>query len=304
MLKTGITTLEKACDPAAQRGFFGGTRKISITLYPEVCRTPNAEDRAEKILEQFMDSRRVFKRTYTQRFPDFDDRVIAIIRDHMQGPDLNLHDIAVSDGRTAVDFYAALSPLYPGLTYTASDYDPFLSIARWHDMALTFSDDGKILEICRPPFVFTRSAESRLFYPMNVLIRLYLEIVARRRARAYYDGTVVGERLQVFAPAAIKLAQDAQNFTLEKYDILTPFAQRYDLIRAMNIIDVGYFKPAELQRIAEHLRDGLRVGGLLVIGSNQDAGTLVRGGVYRRTEDGFAEIWRSGAGAAIHKYLC
>lgn len=303
MIKTGIYTLEEARDPAAQRGFFGGIRKISITLYADACRVADDEKTAERILFQFADGRNVFKRTYARRFPEFDQAAARIIRENFATDALSVHDAAVSDGRTAVDFHGTLSPLFSHLSYVASDYNPSLKIVRQGKTAVTFGEDGQVLEICRPPFVFNKVKESVLYYPLNAVARAGLKVMAASSVKAYRQGKIKGEKVMLFSPQALKLAQKDPRFTLAQHDILTPFPDRYDVIRAMNILDPAYFADDELRVAGAHVHKGLKEGGLFIAGSNHNPDSPVNGTVYRRTATGFEEVWRSGEGTPAHGSL-
>ena len=68
MIKTGLYRLEQLSSPAKIRGFFGGTRRVSITLYEKLHEMKKAEEWAEPILFNYCDARGIYKRTYACRF--------------------------------------------------------------------------------------------------------------------------------------------------------------------------------------------------------------------------------------------
>src|SRR5215472_2763499 len=72
MIKTGLYRLEQLSSPAKIRGFFGGTRRVSITLYEKLHEMKKAEEWAEQILFSYCDARGIYKRTYACRFDQFD----------------------------------------------------------------------------------------------------------------------------------------------------------------------------------------------------------------------------------------
>ena len=76
MIKTGLYRVDQLSSSAKIRGFFGGTRRVSITLYEKLHEMKKAEEWAEKILFSYCDARGIFKRTYADRFDQFDDMAI------------------------------------------------------------------------------------------------------------------------------------------------------------------------------------------------------------------------------------
>jgi hypothetical protein len=58
-------------------------------------------------------------------------------------------------------------------------------------------------------------------------------------------------------------------------------------VRAMNILHYGYFDSDSLYKIIGHIYNSLSLGGLFIEGSNENAGSPVEGGIYRKTARGF-----------------
>ena len=121
MIKTGLYRVDQLSSSAKIRGFFGGTRRVSITLYEKLHEMKKAEEWAEKILFSYCDARGIFKRTYADRFDQFDDMAIDCLgREFPASRALTMHDIGVSDGRTACDFFQKLAARFPHLSYYAA----------------------------------------------------------------------------------------------------------------------------------------------------------------------------------------
>lgn len=154
---TGIHTMD-GLRAGARQGLFGGQRRISIALYEQAVREDNADELTAEILERFGDDRGAYKRTYSDRFREFDRRSLDILRDNFS-PDrpLKVHDVAVSDGRTAVDFFELLAPVFPLLEFTASDYSNSIKIVEALGGSAAFSESGEPLEMTWPPFVHNLS---------------------------------------------------------------------------------------------------------------------------------------------------
>jgi hypothetical protein len=307
MIKTGLHRVDQLSSSAKIRGFFGGTRRVSITLYEKLHEMKKAEEWAEKILFSYCDARGIYKRTYACRFDQFDDMAIDCLgREFPANRALTVHDIGVSDGRTACDFFQKLAARFPHLSYYASDYEPSLMMLRSGKggSVVTLNKKGEAIEIVMPPFVFNLvKPENFLFYPINYAFFLFARaIVLRRTLAKYRAGNIEPLPLVLFCPAARDLAASDGRFRLLEYDLLKPHALpcRVDVVRVMNVLNSSYFDPQQLSIAVGHIFDSLALGGLLIIGSNDAAGTEVRGAIYRKLSQGFQVLAKSGADHDAH----
>ena len=305
MIKRGITKakdiLSKSITP-----FRKELKNVSITLYDQIIKEPNADELAERILLTFSDERGAYKRTYAKRFEDFDGHILSILKDNIdQSTVLSFHDVAVSDGRTAIDFFERLLAYYPNLTYVASDYNPSVFILEKGKLKVTLSHTDKILEIMYPPFVFnTIKRDHYRYYPLNHVMRFMLQhTLVKSLMRLYRSGNLKTKELLLFAPRALDKMKQDKRFILEQHSLLNPFQKQYDVIRAMNVLNPGYFSEEEFFKVLRHIYDGLLDDGLFITGSNQEGGSVVNGGIYQKTHCGFKHIWRSGQGSAIENYM-
>ena len=130
-----------------------------MTLYDQILGLPNAEFLAERILFRVSDERGARKRTYANRFEDFDSSILPLMREHF-APDVALvvADLAVSDARTSCDFFSKVAAAFPHLSYYASDYNPRVLVLDDGRLKVTLSRSHKILEIVYPPFVFNNTS--------------------------------------------------------------------------------------------------------------------------------------------------
>ena len=78
-----------------------------------------------------------------------------------------------------------------------------------------------------------------------------------------------------------------------KYETKNP------VVRAMNVLNRGYFADDDLERAVGHVRNSLEVGGFFLTGSNEGSGSRVNGAVYERSPQGFHRLYVSGAGSQI-----
>jgi chemotaxis methyl-accepting protein methylase len=90
------------------------------------------------------------------------------------------------------------------------------------------------------------------------------------------------------------------------YDILQPPSIKtpMQVIRAMNVLNPAYFDLKKLNKVVSHLFHALAEGGLLIVGSNGDAGTDVRGGIYKRVGHQFVVLMQNDLTYYPHQSLC
>lgn len=305
MLKTGIYTLEQV-KRNKFKTILGGDKRISITLYDQILNVEDSSTLAERVLLLFTDERGAYKRTYQNRFADFDKQVLEIFAANFPHTNqLQVSDVAVSDGRTAVDFFAQLSKQYNDIVYAASDYNPTVYVVEKGAIKLTLSRDNKLIEMVCPPFVFNAANPDVLKYHfLNRVVQFFAErMFVAPVMREYLAGKLSAREVHLFCPAATNLAKSDARFKLGQHNVLNPFPSKSHIIRAMNILNVTYFSKPEFKKVLQNMHDGLHLDGLLVVGSNQDSGSLVHGAVYRKTNTGFLKIWQSGTGPAIDSLI-
>jgi hypothetical protein len=302
MIKTGITKLSQVKNKKFTT-FFNKDKKLSITLYQDIQNLPEADVVAERILLLFSDERGAYKRTYQKRFEDFDLDVIKVI-ENLPSPE-TFHDCGVSDGRTALDFFEKMVSAFPEIQYFASDYNPSVFVVEKGKLKVTLSHTGKILEILFPPFVFNKiKRDSFRHYPLNHVILFFIEkFWVNSLIKKYQLGLVKAKELLLFAPKVLQKAQADKRFRLSQHDLLQPFKEPTCIIREMNVLNPSYFSETEFAQVIRNLYEGLKDNGLLITGSNQEAGTIVNGGIYQKEENGFSKIFNSGEGSPIEPLL-
>jgi hypothetical protein len=313
MLKHGICTLEQldrsglGRSAETRRSFH---RFCDIALYEALARRGGSGDEARQaaVLNLFPIANGTYKRTSRQRFGTFDSEVLSILaRLFSSNERLTVHDVAVSDGRTACDFYRALSAHFGGLDFLASDL--CLRVTRLSFPAARLSvvvDENDVpLQLVRPPFVLNLARTESWLYPVNHLLRMFW----RTRATAVLDAARAGDEAMIRGHVLL-LCNEARNyldtcanFHIKHYDIFLPPVDRYHVVRVMNVLNPSYFSPAQLTHAIANLRNALHEGGVLVLGSNGEAGSTVHGGVYQRRDKQLVEIWSCGLGPPISSML-
>jgi chemotaxis methyl-accepting protein methylase len=281
---------------------------IAVTLYPVVADSthPDRSRLLEEILVNFSTGNGIFKRTQSHRFEAFDTKVIELLRERRQY-NLNVHDIAVSDGRSAVQFFERLKVLEgTKLRFLATDRTPEVTAISSSVRSLEVVIDpisGTLLQVIRPPFVFNSQARGRRQY--LYLVKILFAKAMRSRVKslledaASHGSDVVQSPVRLLSPECLHLLNTDSRFRFESYSIFEPAAATFEVVRAMNILNGSYFDKPDLRSAIKNIHHSLRVGGLFVTGSNQDAGSTVDGAVYERVDDTFRRLWVSGAGSEV-----
>ncbi|MCB9989376.1 MAG: hypothetical protein H6868_08630 [Rhodospirillales bacterium] len=311
MLKLGIYK-EQQLKPDYLENFWNRRKFLALDLYH--CLDDLPKDERDKIQERmlirFSVANGTFKYTYANRFEDFENRAVSFISDHYSGQDVTVHDIGVSDGRTTHGFYKKLNNVFgEALSYLASDYAPYLYIVKRPGSArrVIVDEDGAPLQIVFPPFVFNLVLpEHRLFYPVNHVVRWLVNFFYARpllRDRAGEKGNVEEQRFELVCKECRDYIRSADNFSFRQYDMFSPANDVFDVIRVMNVLNERYFSEAQLKMAVESIDRSLKFGGFFITGSNMEQGTVIDGGIYQKTLDGYKRLYQSGEGSLVDRFI-
>jgi hypothetical protein len=258
----------------------------------------------EIILDSFTLSNGVFKRTNNARFGDFDYVVLGIIcESRILQSGGTVHDLAVSDGRTACEFFQRFSAKF-GTTFDFYATDLCLKVfalRKPKGRIIVVTDSTRaVLQIVMPPFVLPpkiprRYAGNRIL--QNVLMRTLVKaILALHQCQP--DAVEQREILLVCSDAK-RLLENNSNFHLSNHNVFHQAPREYSVVRAMNIFNRSYFSDGELSSGIVNIFRSLRGNGIFIIGSNGDPGSTVNGTIYRKEHDRFVRLYNSGDGSHI-----
>jgi len=172
--------------------FFGRRRKFAMDMIGPIEETGDAVLRT-RFVEQLFDNKSVSKRTYANRFPEFDLALVEeIVRLGPKTP-LTVLDVAISDGSTSVDYLRRLEGrVGKSITFTATDRDgKYLVLRRKGDgeRRVIASPRGEFVQVVVPPFVFaSRANEHPLLFPINRAYRPFAVGYARLIIDAWKAG--------------------------------------------------------------------------------------------------------------------
>ena len=280
----------------------GIRRRIAIDLIDDIDRLGDPAVRVA-LFERIVDVRGAFKRTYPDRFAEFDARLIEAWRAKPPANGtVHVLDAAVSDGSTSLSLMASVEKLTGGdFRFSATDLDgryQRLSRKGAPQRRVIATPAGEIVQIVTPPFLFTHR-ESKLIFPVNRMLRP----AAQRWADALVadwrrgDASVQARDILLLAPQLRHRVETDARVQFRAWDILEPWpGDKAHCVRAMNVLNHGYFDDAQMATVMRHLFDALADGGLIAMGSNEDAGTSVDGIVCRRVGDGLEAVESVGRG--------
>lgn len=286
-------------DPAKWPGI---RRRIAIDLIDDIDKLGDPAVRAA-LFERIVDGRGAFKRTYPDRFADFDALLMSQWSAAGTG-DRPVHvlDAGVSDGSTSLPLIAAVAKRSEGrFRFTATDLDGrYLRLSRESapERRVILSAAGEVVQVILPPFLFTHR-ESRYLFPVNRMLRPAAMRFAGRLMADWRIGAADVETSDILllAPELRRRIAADPRVTFEAWDILQPWrGESADCVRAMNVLNPGYFAAGEMTRVVRHLFAALRDGGWLAMGSNEDAGSPVDGIVCRRAGERLELVASSGRG--------
>ena len=67
----------------------------------------------------------------------------------------------------------------------------------------------------------------------------------------------------------------------------------------MNVLNCAYFSEVQLRKSIENIAQSLSEGGLFITGSNIQQGSIVNGGIYKKTKNRLEMIDISGKGSPV-----
>jgi hypothetical protein len=251
---------------------------------------PSADEiaRFEHLIRQIQLSNGVFRTTCPVRFRELDPFLNdALQRRFAPSSSLDVHDWAASDCSTSAAWFQTLRASFPQACLTASDLSLYLIEAQLPGGdSYIFDSAGEALQYVRPPFVIRMSTPEPRFLLGNRLIRAHAQArLARLREQGLlsvaslefgesdelHRPPYVFRKLPMLHPSAEMLRRSNQAFRIERHSVFEPLAQPCDVIRTMNIFNLGYFGPDRLQQGIASVWQSLKPGGMWIVGRTVEA---------------------------------
>ena len=294
----------RASDEKLKRPCFIGLYEDALAAGPKVY--GNVE---EAILFSFTVANGAFKRTSRNRFGGFDKVTIDILRESICVRDhFAVHDLAVSDARTAAELFSKLS----GECKSAFDFyatDLCLKVTAMRRPGtrpvVVIDEQKNVLQLMFAPFVLPVRPSTRRekwFYPVNSGLRRILMRTAVKeilRLNEAGDSSLERREILLVCQEARNALERCSNFHLETYDAFARAPRSYSVVRAMNLLNRSYFSDHALATVIANIADSMLEGGIFITGSNFEAGSTVNGAIYRKQSNGFMPIYASGKGSPV-----
>jgi hypothetical protein len=220
--------------------------------------------------------------------------------------------MAVSDGRTAAEFFRRLKI---GIDCTLDFYATDLCLRVFalttpgRRTTVVVDESGNLLQIKFDPFVLSSrllSRRQKWLYPFNTVLRVLLTHTSAKSVINLYRASapeLQKKEILLVCQMASNMVRDHSDFHLEAFDVFQRATRSYSVVRTMNLLNRSYFSDEALGTIVSNVRDSLEEGGIFITGSNEDAGSLVNGGIYRKCDYRFELLYCSGAGSPINDLI-
>lgn len=256
-----------------------------------------------------------YKKTHSNRFDDFDEKIISYLKKNLtKDKKYKFHDLAISDGRTSVDLFSKLEKIFPSLDFFASDKNMFAYAfydIRNKSRRIIKDENGKILQIVVPPFVLNVYSPKKalrfkikkaLLYPVNFIL---LNLLLIPFIRNIFIKNIGGEKQKItlIQNRALDLINSRENFHVASYDMFQKNPDEFDIIRAMNVLNFSYFTNDEVKKIISNILSSLKEGGLFIVGSNKAAATPVNGDLLIKKNGRFESLEKFGEGAPFREII-
>jgi hypothetical protein len=279
-LKLGIRSLSKL--PRVTT-LFGRRKAIDLWLYGEILQSAEEADRWLLLIIDFIAANGSYKWTENLRFEKLDVKIAEFVKDMTRSQEipLRVHDIGVSDGRTACELFRRIRDICP-VDYTASDLYPIAYIVRHMEKgwSVAFDQDGSAIQYAGWGFVVSARVPDRLpWYPVNRLVRKIFEkkfepraihvlnkidFSSLRNLEKAQDGEYCIFKIPLICRECLGIMNETNSFRFIRHDVRTQTNESYDLIRVMNVLN--HLGRNDQVRALHGCFNSLRDNGYLVVG--------------------------------------
>lgn len=224
-----------------------------------------------------------WKTTYRNRLDDLNRELIELLP---RGRVVEAMDIAVSSGVSTVEWSEQMEAGGVRHRLVAGDLDPDARLLSAGPLAVLYDAAGRVpLLLELGPLALPLYSDRRPVRLARPLLAAVLRAVAGRARPVSLVSPMLRDR------AGVEVVRD---------DLTVPgrFPGRFDVVRAANLVQVGYFDEATLRRMAVNLRDRLVDGGLLAI-CRTGEDEVNRATIFRRAGDRFTVAAELNGGSEV-----
>jgi hypothetical protein len=280
--------------------------------------SPEELERFERIMRRLRLSNGTVRTTMRHRLVEIDQKVGSLLPS-VFAPDtaLQVEDWAVSSGITAAEWFQSLQPIFPDLTFTASDWILYLIEARREPEGDAFVIDpsGEPIQYIRAPFVVSLTQLQHPLYFINRAIqrRALREwkggLSARFHVSPEWDAgngslqvisnpPFVLRRLPLLYPEVMQMR--SERFRIKQHSVFSALSRPVHVIRTMNILNRSYFSVAQLRSAADAVMQSLEPAGVWIVGRTvSDNPPRHDLSVLQKTASGWKPLSRIGKGSEM-----
>ena len=264
--------------------------RYSIELLSKNTRDFLTTHERERVFEDFSTIDGVYKRTYQNRFANIEKAISTKIRMLFKNKtEIRVFDLAISDGVSSVEFFDQVSSELPNVPCFFDGSDKHISFFLQRSLFGTTIKDsyGQLTEFNFLGVSVNLAKPDHKIYIINRLLRISIPLLQRFTQKM----TPSPEEVSTLHELCLNLLGNRKQFNVFEFDIFEPIpSKKYDMIRAMNILNHSYFSKSELRALFLNCLSGLKDEGILIFGSNTTAGSTLNGMILQKKNNSFVEL--------------
>ncbi len=225
---------------------------------------------SEPVLEKFYTdiyvSNKTSKRTHKNRFPDLNEISSGIIKKQKNPV---IHDIAVSNGISSVEFFNFLKQNKLNSDFYISDKYAEISVKKCF-ITKAFDTEKNLIFAYVGCFF---AVDKNIYFPLTVLLH---KILKKQKTPETFD-----YKLLLFHPDVLKKINTGE-LKFINYDIFqTKISEKFTFVRVMNILNLGYFNEEKIKTALQNILISMKENAVLLIGRTNSE-SINNAGFYRK----------------------
>lgn len=300
MIKFGTITKEELLQG---KTFFGRKMKVSIPLVLELFHNESSEIEDYSYFNEIKLGG-TFKKTVDNRFAAFDEFLINILHEKFdRSNELSVHDMAVSSGVTSVEFYDKLHNSGFPTKFTASDKftHVFVLNNKKYNYRVVLGPDLEFLQFIFFRFVIDEDESGKdviNYFLMKYVIKHLVPLAKKNilECGINFDDFLLKTfstdefeiaRIPLLSKKVINKCTEKSDFRFFRHDIFKETSESFDVVRAMNILNLAYFDRNQISIIRNNIFNKLNENGLFIVGRTPDDGdNETRASVFVKKDQG------------------
>lgn len=212
-------------------------------------------------------------------------------------PSAVIKDIAVSSGICSVEWADQLRKNNCEATITATDLFARANLVIYSPKLAVLTDT-----FYNPLLIEYRNSFYRTSFPTGSLRHYWGKLASRLIKICTPNASKKSKPIMLLSLAfkksgAIGFIEEDITSKAEKNEM-----EKYDVIRAANILNKVYFSENKLKEIIENIACQIKKGGLLIVGKT-DSNGVNHAQVYTKTTNGFASVGKLNNGAEVDSFV-